>query len=78
MDDENKTRDTLLRELTAARERIASLEESSANARQEKTTLRESTALYNSLMEHSLDGIYIHDLEGNFIDANPAALKMLG
>ncbi len=78
MDDKSKTRDTLLRELTTARERIATLEESSSNARQEKTTLRESTALYNSLMEHSLDGIYIHDLEGKFIDANPAALKMLG
>ncbi len=74
MNDKSKTRDTLLGELTAARDRIATLEKSG----QEETALRESTALYNSLMEHSLDGIYIHDLEGFFIDANPAVLKMLG
>jgi PAS domain S-box-containing protein len=33
---------------------------------------------YVSLLERSLDCIYIHDLEGNFIDANPAALALLG
>jgi PAS domain-containing protein len=31
-----------------------------------------------ALFEHSRDGIYLHDLEGRFLDANPAALEMLG
>ncbi|MFA7302972.1 MAG: PAS domain S-box protein [Methanoregula sp.] len=40
--------------------------------------LRESEARYLSLFDRSLDCVYIHDLEGNFIDANPAALALLG
>jgi len=40
--------------------------------------LKESEERYLSLFDRSLDCIYIHDLEGNFIDANPAALKLLG
>ncbi len=40
--------------------------------------LMESEERYLSLFERSLDCIYIHDLEGNFIDANPAALALLG
>ena len=39
---------------------------------------REIKGRYDSLFERSLDFIYLHDLEGNFIDANPAALKLLG
>lgn len=30
------------------------------------------------LFKKSLDGIYVHDLEGNFLDANRSALEMLG
>ncbi len=33
--------------------------------------------LYRTLFIRSLDGVYIHDLEGNFISANPAAFKMM-
>ena len=33
---------------------------------------------YRALFEHSLDCVYIHDLEGNFLDANPAELSLLG
>ena len=40
--------------------------------------LRESEERYLSLFNRSLDCIYIHDLAGNFIDANPAALALLG
>jgi len=40
--------------------------------------LRESEERYKAIFEQSLDGLYIHDFEGNFIDANPVALKMLG
>jgi PAS domain S-box-containing protein len=40
--------------------------------------LRESEERYLSLFNRSLDCIYIHDLKGNFIDANPATLALLG
>ncbi len=40
--------------------------------------LRERDERYTALFDRSLDCIYIHDFEGNFIDANPAALKLFG
>ncbi|MEI6293738.1 MAG: PAS domain S-box protein, partial [Methanomicrobiales archaeon] len=40
--------------------------------------LKESEERYLSLFDRSLDCIYIHDFEGNFIDANPAALELMG
>ncbi|HQL83388.1 MAG TPA: PAS domain S-box protein, partial [Spirochaetota bacterium] len=40
--------------------------------------LKESEERYNSLFERSQDMVYIHDLKGNFIDANMAVQKVLG
>jgi PAS domain S-box-containing protein len=40
--------------------------------------LQRSEDRYNALFERSLDPVYISDFEGNFIDANNAALKLLG
>ncbi|MDO9549916.1 MAG: PAS domain S-box protein [Methanoregula sp.] len=40
--------------------------------------LRESEERYASLFNRSLDCIYIHDFEGNFLDANTSALELLG
>ena len=40
--------------------------------------LQESEERYMALFDRSLDCVYIHDFEGNFIDANPAALRSLG
>ncbi len=40
--------------------------------------LRQSEERYKALFERSLDCVYINDFEGNFIDANPAALELLG
>ena len=44
----------------------------------EAQTLRDSEQRYRALFDHSLDAVYIHDLKGNFIDANDVALRMLG
>ncbi len=49
----------------------------SERLRQEQS-LRESAERFQALFERSLDCLYIHDFEGNFLDANPAALKLLG
>lgn len=40
--------------------------------------LQESEENYKSLIEHTPDGILIHDEKGETIFANPAALKMMG
>lgn len=40
--------------------------------------LRESDDRYRTLFERSLDAVYVHDFEGRFVDANEAALKLLG
>jgi len=39
---------------------------------------KESKDRYLALYDRSMDAIYIHDFQGNFIDANPAALHMFG
>jgi PAS domain S-box-containing protein len=40
--------------------------------------LRESKERYEALFNRQIEAVYICDFEGNFIDANPAALHMLG
>ncbi|MFH1951974.1 MAG: PAS domain S-box protein, partial [Pseudomonadota bacterium] len=40
--------------------------------------LRESEERYKALFERSLELVYLCDFEGNFIDANDAALELLG
>ncbi len=49
-------------------------------ARHQETTrrLRATEERYRSLFDRSLDAVYVHDLQGNFLDANPAALKLFG
>ena len=43
-----------------------------------KQALPESEDRYRALFDRSPDAVYIHDLEGNFLDANDAALRLLG
>ncbi len=45
---------------------------------QAEKNLRETRERYEALFNRSLDAVYIHDFDGNFIDANGAALQMLG
>lgn len=44
----------------------------------EKLNVFEIEKIYKNLLDRSQDCIYLHDLEGNFLDANPAALELLG
>ncbi len=39
---------------------------------------REGNARYNALFDRTLYCVYVHDFEGRFLDANDAALKLLG
>jgi PAS domain S-box-containing protein len=50
----------------------------SSERRQADAALRESEDRYRALFDRSLDCVYLHDFEGRFLDANPAALDLLG
>jgi len=45
--------------------------------KQARDSLKESEEKHKAIFENSLDCIFLHDFEGNFIDANPAALNLL-
>lgn len=40
--------------------------------------LEESEEKYSNLFQHSNDGIFFHDLEGNIVDANQKVLEQFG
>lgn len=46
--------------------------------KQAEAALLESEERYKALFERSLDCVYVHDFQGNFIDANPASLNLFG
>lgn len=45
---------------------------------QNEQRLEQSEALYRALFEKSSEGVILHDMEGNILDANPVALSMFG
>ncbi len=52
--------------------------ESLRQKKQAEERLKESEERYQALFERSLDIVFLHDFKGRFIDANPAALNLLG
>jgi PAS domain S-box-containing protein len=45
---------------------------------QAEAALKDSKERYNALFDRSLHAVFVHDFSGKFIDANQAALQMLG
>jgi PAS domain S-box-containing protein len=43
-----------------------------------EVALRESEARYRAIFDRSINCVFIHDFQGNFLDANDAALNLLG
>lgn len=68
MKDEEKSREQLISELAEVRRRLAEAEKLD----------RESQERYRLLTEHSRDAVFVVTPEGRFIEANPAACRMLG
>ncbi|MFO8050358.1 MAG: PAS domain S-box protein [Thermoplasmatota archaeon] len=52
--------------------------ESKKRLKESEEELEEVKERYNALFERSLDAVYIHDLEGNILDANQATFELLG
>src|SRR4030043_1134876 len=78
MKDEKKTKEQLLNESVELRQRIAELEKSEKQRNQAEEELRENKERYKELFDRSIYCVYVHDFEGRFIDANDAALNLLG
>ncbi len=78
MKDKYKTKEQLIDQLVELRQRIAELEASEAVRKLAEEELRENKARYKAFFDRTFYCIYIHDFEGRFIDANDAALNLLG
>jgi len=78
MFNEDKTKEQLIQELSEIKGRIAELERSEEERRRVEKALKEIEARYRALFDRTLYCVYVHDFEGRFLDANEAALQLLG
>jgi PAS domain S-box-containing protein len=76
MTDATPTRDDL--PPPAGPDEYRKLADEVAELRAANEALRASEERYRALFERSLTPVYLHDLEGRFIDANAAAVNMMG
>ena len=53
-------------------------ERMAADRRNAEKARRVSDERFDALFQRSIDAVYLHDLDGNFIDANDATLELLG
>lgn len=58
-------------------ERIETLEEEYTERRREMDELQKDQEKYRALFDRNLHCIFVHDFEGNFLDANEASLNLL-
>ncbi len=72
------TRQELLRLFDELERKNAELEVDIAERKQVEQALRSSERKYRELFVSNLDGIFVVDLAGRILDANPAVLAMLG
>jgi two-component system, cell cycle sensor histidine kinase and response regulator CckA len=78
MKEKNKTKAQLIDELAAMRQKIAELENSETELKQEKEIPWHSEEKYRALIEHASDAIIITDSKGNFLEVNKKAEDLLG
>ena len=78
MQDQDKTRGQLIRELAHLGQQIGELEAAEIKRHWAEEALRESEERYRALVETAFAGISITDPHENFIFINPALSEMLG
>jgi two-component system cell cycle sensor histidine kinase/response regulator CckA len=74
--DAGKTREQLLDELERERRRVAALEDTERGRATE--ALRQSEEKYRAVFDQSVEGIYLHDLDGRILDVNQMACVQTG
>jgi PAS domain S-box-containing protein len=78
MKDENKSKKQLIDELKKMRHRITQLETAGEGHNHTEKSFIKSETGYKALFDRAFYCVYMHDLEGKFLDANKAALDLLG
>ena len=69
---------TSLRQTDEVQRQAVELHAEISERKRAEQALQESEERYMALFERSLELVYLCDIEGNFIDANDAALELLG
>ena len=59
-------------------QRVIELENKAPKLMQTEKALQEINDKYSALFDRTIDCVFLNDLKGNFIDANPAALDLFG
>ena len=78
MNDENKSKDKLIKELTDLRQRIKELEGSKTDRKRAEEELRDRREMISAFVETSREWIWSIDLQGVHTYSNPAIEKILG
>jgi PAS domain S-box-containing protein len=68
---EDKTKDQLIKELVGLRQRIAELEKS-------ETRSKLAEEEYKTILRTAMDGFWLTDTQGNFLDVNDAYCHLIG
>ena len=78
MQDQDKSKQELIAELSELRRRVAALERIDAERKRSEEVLRQSEGRYRALAELTRDIIYILDRQGTLLYANQAASRCIG
>ena len=78
MKHKDKTKDQLMREVLALRQRIAELECSEVELHEKIASSSENNGKYYDLFKNARDALYITDRDGRIVDANQSCLNLLG
>ena len=79
VDHKDKSKKELIQELENLQERLTRMVEAGGTEyKRVEEELRKSEQMHRTVFQHSPDYIYLNDLEGFFLDANPATLEVLG